>query len=50
VPLLLAAAARGDALEAGRLTRTAPRVGYELPDYYGLSETLLLLTLSHLAD
>lgn len=47
LPLIFAASARGDEVEAERLARSAPTTGYSLPDYYGLSDGLLLLNLFH---
>jgi hypothetical protein len=47
LPLLLAAAARGDDAEADRLANSAPRGLYRLPDYHGLGEGLTLLLLLH---
>jgi hypothetical protein len=48
LPLIVAAVDRSDAVEANRLADSAPRQGYRLPDYYGLGEGLLLLSLFHL--
>jgi hypothetical protein len=42
LPLILAAADRGDAAEADRLAHTAPRKGWELPDYHGFGQALLV--------
>jgi hypothetical protein len=50
LPLIMAASARGDELEKDRLRRSAPQVGYRLPDYHGLSEGLLLGCLLHLLE
>jgi hypothetical protein len=47
--LILAAHFRGDATEAARLERTAPRVGYAVPDYYPLVEGFQVVALHHLA-
>ena len=47
LPLIIAAADRGDNAEADRLARTAPRVRLALPDYHGLGDGLLLLSLYH---
>jgi hypothetical protein len=46
--LIMAAVDRGDEVEAGRLAHSAPHDLYRLPDYYGLGEGLLFLTLFHL--
>jgi hypothetical protein len=40
LPLIVAACARGDAVEADRLARSAPRNGFRVPDYWGLAEGL----------
>ena len=40
LPLLVAASARGDALEEDRLARAAPKNGFRVPDYWGLAEGL----------
>lgn len=45
LPLMLAAAARGDEAEHQRLLHSAPRIGYEVPNFYGMGEGLLLATL-----
>jgi hypothetical protein len=37
LPLILAASARGDEVERERLGRSAPRVGYRVPDHFGLA-------------
>jgi hypothetical protein len=47
LPLIVAAVDRGDAAEADRLARSAPRIDVRLPDYHGLGEGLLLLSLFH---
>ena len=47
LPLIIAAAERGDDAEADRLARSAPRVHLALPDYHGLGDGLLLLSLFH---
>ncbi len=56
VPLIVAAAARGDQREWNRLTSTAPGRSWERPDYFGVGEALrgflieyLLLQLDHAA-
>jgi hypothetical protein len=46
--LIIAAVERGDAAEADRLSRSAPRIQVGLPDYHGLGDGLLLLALFHL--
>jgi hypothetical protein len=50
LPLILAASARGDEAERDRLSRSAPRVGFWLPDYHGLGEGMLLASLFHLLE
>jgi len=40
LPLLVAAGARGDVAERDRLLRSAPTVGFRIPDYYGWVEGL----------
>jgi hypothetical protein len=50
LPLIHAATARGDSVERQRLIRSAPRVTYAMPDYYGLAEVLDHLSLYHLLD
>jgi hypothetical protein len=50
LPLILAASVRGDEIEADRLARSAPRLTYQLPDYHGLANALLQLSLCHLAE
>jgi hypothetical protein len=50
LPLIVAATERGDDAEADRLSRSAPRIGVRLPDYHGLGEGLLLLSLFYLAE
>jgi hypothetical protein len=47
LPLIMAAVERGDDAEADRLSRSAPRMHVRLPDYHGLGEGLLLLSLFH---
>ena len=47
LPLIIAAAERGDDAEADRLSRSAPRMHVALPDYHGLGDGLLLLSLFH---
>jgi hypothetical protein len=55
LPLLMAAALRGDEEERLRLMGSAPKVGFQVPDYFGLGNalteatTLYLLTLLDLA-
>jgi hypothetical protein len=47
LPLIAAAAGRGDDVELDRLMRSAPRAHYRLPDYHGLGEVLTLMSLFH---
>jgi hypothetical protein len=55
VPLIMAAGARGDQAEQKRLSASAPKEDYEVPNYYGLANALKeagyfhLLTLLDLA-
>jgi len=48
LPLIIAASERGDQAEADRLAHAAPRMELRLPDYHGLGEGLLWLTLFHM--
>jgi hypothetical protein len=48
LPLIVAAADRGDDAEADRLMRSAPREGFRLPDYHGLAEGVALASLFHM--
>jgi hypothetical protein len=48
LPLIMAAVERGDDAEADRLSRSAPRMHVGLPDYHGLGDGLLLLSLLHM--
>jgi hypothetical protein len=50
LPLLIAAAARGDDTEAQRLADAAPRACYGLPDYHGLSDGLHTVLLYQVAE
>ncbi len=50
LPLIVAAAARGDEAERQRLSRSAPTNGFAVPDYFGLAEGLQLLSLLHVAE
>jgi hypothetical protein len=50
LPLLAAAWARGDEAESDHLARSAPRESFRLPDYHGLAEGLLLVSLLHLVE
>jgi hypothetical protein len=50
LPLLMAAFARKDEAELGRLTLSAPKECFRLPDYHGLSEGLALASLLHLLE
>lgn len=45
LPLIVAASVRGDEPEADRLARSAPTLLYRVPDYRGLSEALLDVSL-----
>jgi hypothetical protein len=47
LPLILAAADRGDDAEVQRLVHAARRVHLSLPDHHGLSDGLVLLALVH---
>jgi hypothetical protein len=47
LPLIIAASDRGDQAEADRLSRSVPRIRVGLPDYHGLGEGLLFLSLFH---
>jgi hypothetical protein len=55
LPLVIAAGARGDQAEQERLSGSAPRERFEVPNYYGLAQALLqagdfhLMTLLDLA-
>ena len=40
LPLIVAASARADEVEKDRLARSAPKIGFRIPDYWGLSEGL----------
>lgn len=50
LPLIIAASARGDEVERDRLAHSAPREGFRLPDYHGLSEGMELVSLFHLLE
>src|SRR5262245_11088079 len=50
LPLILAASARGDEAERNRLTKSAPKEGFWLPDYHGLAEGMLLASLFQLLE
>ena len=50
LPLIMAAMERGDELEADRLSRSAPRIALGLPNYHGLGEGVLLLSLFHMVE
>jgi hypothetical protein len=45
LPLILAAAARGDEADHARLVQSAPTAVYRVPDYYPLAEGLLRISL-----
>jgi len=49
LPLIVAAAARGDEADRARLLAAAPTHLFRLPDYYGLAEGLRSLALLHVA-
>jgi hypothetical protein len=48
--MLHAASARGDSVEQERLKRSARKVMYALPDYYGLADSFDEVNLYHLLD
>jgi hypothetical protein len=48
LPLIVAATARGDKVEADRLAESAPRIHVSLPDYWGIADGLMRLSVSHL--
>jgi hypothetical protein len=48
VPLICAASAQGDDLERERLARSAPKVGFRVPNFYGLIDGLRSLAIIHL--
>ncbi len=50
LPLILAASARGDEQEHSRLVLSAPRVGYRVPDHFGLAVAFQELTWLHLLE
>jgi len=50
LPLLVAASARGDAVEEDRLARAAPKNGFRVPDFWGLAEGLDDLVKLYLLD
>jgi hypothetical protein len=50
LPLIMAAHARGDEAERDRLVRSAPCVGYSVPDHYGLAEGLQMQSFYHLVE
>jgi hypothetical protein len=47
LPLIVAASAREDEQEHARLVAAAPRVGYRVPDYFGLACALREVTEQH---
>lgn len=49
LPLIIAAADRGDLFERDRLANSAPTRLYRMQDYHGLADALTGLTLLHLA-
>jgi hypothetical protein len=50
LPLILAASARGDEAEWTRLVNSAPKEGYRLPDYHGLADGMMFVSLFHLLE
>jgi hypothetical protein len=50
LPLILAASARGDETEKDRLARSAPQRRYQLPDYHGLGDGLIQVSLRHMVE
>jgi hypothetical protein len=50
LPLILAADARGDETEVGRLVSSAPAAGYRLRDFHGLGQALDRLAAWHLLE
>jgi hypothetical protein len=50
LPLILAAAERGDVAEVQRLAHSAPRIRLNLPDHHGLNDAVLLQALIHVID
>jgi hypothetical protein len=50
LPLIMAASARDDEVERGRLVRSAPRVHYSVPNYFGLAQAFNELSLLHLME
>jgi hypothetical protein len=48
LPLILAAAARGDEEERSRLVKSAPRLAYEVQDHFGLTQAFFALSTGHL--
>jgi hypothetical protein len=50
LPLIHAASARGDSVEQERLKRSAPRVIYTVPDFFGLAEAFDEISTFHLLD
>jgi hypothetical protein len=50
LPLILAASARGDAVERERLARSGPRVGLTVPDHFGLAQAFDELSTLHLLE
>jgi hypothetical protein len=47
LPLIVAACYRRDDVEAERLARSAPRLGFQLPDHHGLAEALFVSIVFH---
>jgi hypothetical protein len=50
LPLIVAASARDDETERQGLAHSAPCDRFRLPDYHGLAEGLLLLSLFHVTQ
>jgi hypothetical protein len=50
LPLIVAAAGRGDEKERGRLIGSAPAGCYQIPDYHGLADALQRLALFHVNE
>ncbi len=50
IPLIVAAIDRNDEPEANRLSWSAPTFAFRAPDFCGLSDSLLLLSLFHMAE
>jgi hypothetical protein len=46
--LIVAASGRGDEAEQDRLVRSAPRVGYSVPDFFGRAQAFVEVSVLHL--